>query len=224
MTVILLRCVALCAVLAAGASAIAEEVGGRAVFLVAAEQIRDPNFAHSVVLLTYESGGQPFGVIINRPLHHRLDEIFPEHPQLRDRHEELYFGGPVARGALVFLLRSADPPPHGIPAFGDVYFTGDVAWINTLAQPPKDLRVYVGYAGWTGAQLQNEIQRGDWHVVPANAETIFREDPESVWPALNARATMIRTRLRIEERGSGKTQEASAEAAPLLAYRQHHDQ
>lgn len=187
----------------AGMPSFAADTGARAVFLVAAPQIRDPNFARSVVLLTYAAGEQPFGVIINRPLHHHLNEIFPEHPQLRQRGEELYFGGPVARDALVFLLRSADAPPNAIPVFGDLYFTGDVAWINGLARPPHDLRAYLGYAGWTAGQLQDEIQRGDWHVVQANAEAIFQQDPEAVWPALNARATMIRTDwpVRIEDRG-----------------------
>jgi len=196
---ILLRCIAVSALLLAGMPSFAADAGDSAVFLVAAPQIRDPNFARSVVLLTYAAGEEPFGVIINHPLHHHLDEMFPEHPQLRQRREEIYFGGPVARDALVFLLRSADPPPHAIPVFGDLYFTGDVAWINGLAHPPHDVRVYLGYAGWTAGQLQNEIQRGDWHVVQANAETIFQRDPESVWPALNARATMIRTKFRIED-------------------------
>ena len=46
------------------------------------------------------------------------------------------------------------------------------------------LRGFAGYAGWAPGQLEQEILRGGWHVVPATEELVFSEAPESVWEML----------------------------------------
>ena len=50
------------------------------------------------------------------------------------------------------------------------------------------LRAYAGYAGWGTGQLDREVQRGDWYVVPADAETIFRTPANEMWPRLIAKS------------------------------------
>jgi putative transcriptional regulator len=54
--------------------------------------------------------------------------------------------------------------------------------------------VYAGYAGWAPGQLQREMERGGWHVQPADAETVFEKDPARIWPELIEQATAKRTR------------------------------
>ena len=80
----------------------------------------------------------------------------------------------------------------------DVYFTGDTAFIDGLLKrpdPTRGLRVYAGYSGWAPGQLQIEIARGGWHVLPADAETVFEKDPARIWPDLIQRAATKRTLL-----------------------------
>jgi putative transcriptional regulator len=60
-------------------------------------------------------------------------------------------------------------------------------------EPTRGLRVYSGYSGWAPGQLQSEISRGGWHVLPADAETVFDKDPAQIWPELIKRATTTRT-------------------------------
>ncbi len=53
----------------------------------------------------------------------------------------------------------------------------------------EDFRVYAGYAGWAPGQLEREIDRGDWHVLNADAETVFDKKPDAIWPELIERAS-----------------------------------
>ena len=199
--------VLLAAILAVAAPvAPAAESGANAIFLIAGRELVDPNFEKTVVLVTHPRQGAPFGVIINRPLTDRLSEIMPDQPSLKGRKEVLYFGGPVARQGLVFLVRSANPPPNAVMVLPDVFFTADTDLIENLLKRPnplEGLRVFAGYSGWGPGQLQREMARGGWHVAPADSKTVFDKDPKSIWPELIERATIRQTR------GDGETPAAS---------------
>jgi len=175
----------------------AAETQANAIFLVAKRELSDPNFRETVVLVTHPPQGGPFGVIVNRPLGARLSEVFTDQPLLQGRKEVLYYGGPVGRQGLVFLVRSSTPPQGATLALRDVFFTSDIEMIEKLFQrkdPLAGLRVFAGYSGWAPGQLQNEIARGGWLVVPADAESVFDKDPAGLWPELIERATARQAR------------------------------
>jgi len=174
----------------------AAEGDANAIFLVASVEMRDPNFRETVVLVTHPREGAPWGVIINRPLEQRLSEIFTEFEILKAHKDTLFFGGPVVPDGLVFLVRAPQPPPRAVVVLRDVYFVGDVEWIEGLLrrlEPTQGLRVYAGYSGWAPGQLQAEIARGGWHVLPADTATVFEADPLRIWPELIKRATTTHT-------------------------------
>lgn len=98
----------------------------------------------------------------------------------------------------IFLVRTTKPPPRSVPVLKDVYFVSDLDWIDALfkrPEPTRGLRVYFGHAGWAPGQLQNELERGGWHVVPADAAVVFETDPALIWPDLIKRATAKRAHL-----------------------------
>jgi putative transcriptional regulator len=175
----------------------AAEGVANAIFLVASSELKERNFRETVVLVTQPPRGGPWGVIINRPLVQRLSEVFTEYETLKDRKDVVHFGGPVQRDGLVFLVRTSKPPPRAVPVLKDVYFVSDLDWIDELfrrPEPTRGVRVYYGHSGWAPGQLQNELKRGGWHVVPADAETVFDKDPVRIWPELIERATTRPTR------------------------------
>ena len=194
--------VALLAFLMMPAVAMAAELAN-AIFLVAKHEMKDPRFRETVVLVTQPPQGGPFGVIVNRPLTRLLSEIFPQHAGFKGKTAVLFRGGPVNPDGLVFLVRTSKPPVRAMHVLKDVYFTGDTEWIETLLQrpdPTRGMRVYAGYSGWGQGQLQNEMQRGDWYVLPADAETIFEKDVSRIWPDLVQRASARPTRVAPEAR------------------------
>jgi putative AlgH/UPF0301 family transcriptional regulator len=50
--------------------------------------------------------------------------------------------------------------------------------------------VFAGYSGWGPRQLDNEVALGGWHVLPADAETIFEKEPSQIWPELIRRNSL----------------------------------
>jgi len=192
---------ALSLLLAVPPAVMAAEDSPNSVFLVARRGLPDPNFRETVVLVTQPRHGGPFGVIINRPLDQRLSQVFGEFESLKDRKDVLYFGGPVKPDGLVFLVRAKTRPPRGMTVLNDVYFTGDMELIETLLDrenPTEGLKVFAGYSGWGPGQLQHEIGRGDWHILPASAATIFEKDASRIWPELIKGVGVRKTRASLE--------------------------
>ena len=82
---------------------------GAAILLVADPELSDPNFRHSVVLVSGHRGvAGPIGVIINRPTTVTLARALPDVKALSGLDDKVYFGGPVSTQALFYVFRS--PP------------------------------------------------------------------------------------------------------------------
>ncbi len=54
---------------------------------------------------------------------------------------------------------------------------------------------YIGYAGWQAGQLEHEVELGAWHILPADAGTVFHADPDSVWERMIRRTETQIARL-----------------------------
>src|SRR5262245_24455230 len=185
-----LACAATMALATAPAEAMAADVAN-GIFLIARHDMKDPRFKETVLLVTQPPEGGPFGVIVNRPLPRLLSEVFPNQPALKGRKDVLFVGGPVSPDRVLFLVRTAKPPERAVHVLKNVYFTMDGAWVDELLQrtsPARVLRVFAGYSGWAPGQLQNELQRGDWYVLPADADTIFEKEVSRIWSELVQRA------------------------------------
>ncbi len=167
------------------------------VFLVAKPDMPDANFRETVILITQpEAGSGPLGVIINRPLAARLNDLLPKLSVIPESSNQLYGGGPVARNRVLFLVRSREPAARSLRVLDDVYMTGDAQLPAKVARgelKAEDYRAYIGYAGWAPRQLQAEITAGGWYLLPADADTIFAPDAAAVWPAMVKRATQRAT-------------------------------
>jgi putative transcriptional regulator len=134
------------------------------------------------VLVTQTPDFSTVGVILNRPtsVRHELSG------------EPVYSGGPVMTRALVALFRSASAPRE--PSFHvlqGIYLSMHPAILERLSAP---YRIYAGFAGWMPGQLESEIRRDGWYVLPANEELLFRKDTSGMWDELVERASGRRTR------------------------------
>ncbi|RYJ05490.1 MAG: hypothetical protein EON52_11280, partial [Actinomycetales bacterium] len=48
----------------------------------------------------------------------------------------------------------------------------------------QGLRVFAGYAGWSGGQLEAEVAEGSWVVVEAHDDDLVSPQPELLWSAV----------------------------------------
>src|SRR2546421_1215531 len=152
-------------------------------FLVARHVLRDPNFARTVVLLLAHNEDGAFGLVVNRP---STAEGLPF---------PLFSGGPCPSPGLLMLHGHADwvdQSPELSGAGGQELvpgvFMGDAASFVRVSKPSSDdalrFRVFRGYAGWGGGQLEGELAAGAWALVPVTAELLFDTPVEELWDRL----------------------------------------
>jgi len=155
-------------------------------FLVARREMRDPNFAKTVVLLLDYGAEGALGLVINRPSHLKVSSLSSEIEDLASRTDPIYVGGPVPAESLFVIFSADEPPEDSEPVFERVHVTRSAEVLRGLAgsDVPSEFRVIAGYAGWGPAQLDNEIARGDWYVVEADEGSVFTNEPDEVWEAL----------------------------------------
>lgn len=166
-------------------------------FLIAARGMRDPNFAQTVVFLIDFDAQGAFGLIIDRPTRHTLAELWPEIAGLEVH--SVHFGGPVFPNRLLFLLRSNDAPQGTRQVIPGVHLGSDELVLKRIiAKGEEEFRAYAGYSGWGAGQLDIEIARGDWHIIPAERRFIFDHQPAEVWGQLIQRVDIQVVKRREE--------------------------
>jgi putative transcriptional regulator len=157
-----------------------------AILIIARDDLPDPNFADSIVLVMNNLGPGPVGFIINRPMPIPVSRLFPDVERLAQVRNKVYFGGPVDFGSVWFLFRAVTPPEHAIKACDGVYLSADRQLLLQLLgrnKPMDSLRIFLGHAGWAPGQLEAEIARRDWTSKRAEMEAIFSGKSEHPWPS-----------------------------------------
>lgn len=157
-----------------------------AIILVATSQIRDSMFRESVILVLRHGRSRPMGVILNKPL--------PRTAGAEDT-EGLpppFVGGPVSPRNVINLFRLEGGSGSGLLTIdGDVHLGFGLNLLQALLkhQPVPPLRVFFGLTLWQHGQLENEVSRGDWWILPYDADLPFRADHEKLWQELTAKAS-----------------------------------
>src|SRR6266581_2821422 len=87
--------------------------------------------------------------------------------------EPIFFGGPVALQGLFAVFRADRLPGEAVTMLPGLYLALQPDTIDALLNnPPRSIRFFAGYSGWAPGQLRGEIDRGDWLVVEADADTV----------------------------------------------------
>jgi len=156
-----------------------------AILILAHDDVADPDFAQSVVLVMNNLAPAPVGIIVNRPTRIGVSQLFPDLKRLAALPDKVYFGGPVEIDTVWFLFRAAKPPEHAIRAFDDIYVSADRELLLKLLgrdKPMEGLRIFAGHAGWAPGQLEGEINSGDWTLRRADSDAIFNGKSDHPWP------------------------------------------
>ena len=156
-------------------------------FLVASEDIKDPRFKEAVILVTPHHRGEVIGVVVNKPTETAVSTLFPQ-SELKDEHSrQLYYGGPLSKQSLLFLISSKKQPEASLRIFDNVFLSTDSKVLQQVLRHPKPfagLRVFSGYAGWKPGQLEAEVEEGYWLLREADTEILFNTEPGLMWRKL----------------------------------------
>jgi putative transcriptional regulator len=156
-------------------------------FLVATSKLRDRMFGRSIILLVAHNQNGSMGLILNKQTDVKIADLLTDIKGLAKAPDRLHLGGPVSLDAFFLLIRMGKKPDESEHIFANIYMTQSQAVLKRIADHRKrgeNFRFFAGYAGWTAGQLEVEVIRGDWLVMPADPEVVFDKDPDGLYDRL----------------------------------------
>jgi putative transcriptional regulator len=157
--------------------------------LIAMPSMEDPNFAQTVALVCDHGPGGALALIVNKPLPMRMGEVFAQLEiqiatgPLTERN--VLRGGPMQtdRGFVVHPAGGEWDSTLQVSDRLHVTTSRDILTAIARGEGPADAIVALGYAGWEGGQLEDEIRANAWLNAPVDAGLIFDLPFESRWEA-----------------------------------------
>ncbi|WP_265570664.1 YqgE/AlgH family protein [Sphingomicrobium nitratireducens] len=156
--------------------------------LLAMPGMGDPRFEHAVILMAAHDEDGAIGVGIGqvragltlRDLLKQLEIDPGEAPPAPIHH-----GGPVEPGR-GFVLHSNDwSGQDTVDVAGRCALTGTQDVLRAIAEGrgPSRYIVSLGYAGWDGGQLEEELTHHGWFAAPSSEALLFDLDADARWTA-----------------------------------------
>jgi putative transcriptional regulator len=152
--------------------------------LVATPSLRSAAFTRTVVLLLDHGDEGALGVVLNRPMEVDVAAVLPAWQPHVTSPGVLFQGGPVALDSALGLV---SVPGDELEPPGVRRISGSLGLVDLDAAPEEvvprvsGLRIFAGYAGWAGGQLEAEVGEGSWYVVDGEARDPFVDDPQTLW-------------------------------------------
>lgn len=136
----------------------------------------DANFERAVILVAEHNDNGTVGFVLNKPSETLLGELLPE-----TRSQQLvYVGGPVSNSALHALHNVSSV--GGEPIAKNLFWGGDIDELLETKMPNPWMRFFVGYSGWSGGQLEYELEDGAWIVCDEiDTQVILHADNQEMW-------------------------------------------
>ena len=154
----------------------------RGKILISEPFLRDATFGRSVILLIDHSNEGTMGLVINKKLPLLVNDIITEFKYLDEI--PLYKGGPVATDTLFYLHTLAEIP-GAISIIKGLYLNGDFNEIKKYIlqgnQVNERIRFFLGYSGWEGEQLSNEIRENTWLVSEEEKSYLMKNGTKDMW-------------------------------------------
>jgi putative transcriptional regulator len=158
--------------------------------LLAMPQLADPNFSRAVVLMIEHSEQGSFGLVINHPSPIKATELL-DSLEMAWRGEDsavVWAGGPVSPSTGWVLHEPVTVAAANTG--GTIEITSTISLSTSpdrlrviASQPPRNVRLLLGYSGWGPGQLAAEMARGAWLHTNADPKLVFETPPDEMWEA-----------------------------------------
>ena len=154
--------------------------------LLAHPTLNEGIFRRSVILLPAHDENGSMGIVLNQPLHKRIGEVASEFALGPLSDVPIFSGGPIASDKLMFCAWRMHAQGIGF----QLMFGIDPEKAMTLQyEQGMHLRAFYGYAGWDAGQLERELRRDTWIVMPLLPDLIEETnanaaDGDALWRAI----------------------------------------
>ena len=150
--------------------------------LISEPFLHDDYFRRAVVLIAEHNEKGTVGFILNKPLDILVTEAIPDFPEYD---KVAFFGGPVQRDQLYFVHTAGEKIEGSFPIGKDLFWLGDFDIVKQKIEDKeitsKEIRFFIGYAGWEPGQLEKELKEKSWFVSKCDNDLIFNVDSSMMW-------------------------------------------
>jgi putative transcriptional regulator len=153
--------------------------------LLATPSLLDPNFRDGVVLMCHHDDDGGMGVLINREQSITLDAVLSDlkldNAQLLNM--PTYEGGPLEPFRGFVLHDGSRMYDSTLIITPELRLTTSRDVLEDIASDvgPAYFMLVLGYAGWAGGQLEDELTRNDWLIAPSTTDIIFKAPAGERW-------------------------------------------
>ena len=147
--------------------------------LIAHPNLLDPNFRRTVLFIAaHDAGDGSFGLVLNRATDKKVADLIEE-PALGPLAKiPVFLGGPVGKDKLTFAAFKWRTESQTVECRVslDLEEARDAALDSDTV-----VRAFLGYAGWSGGQLENELEQKAWVVQKPDRDVLDPESCKQMW-------------------------------------------
>ncbi|MDD5351528.1 MAG: YqgE/AlgH family protein [Chthoniobacteraceae bacterium] len=156
-------------------------LGLEGALLIAHPTLLDPNFRRTVLyLVSHDAEEGALGIVLNRAMDKTVKDLLalPDLGALGAI--PVFSGGPVSRDRMTFAVFEWERETQTVVCRLNV----DLEEAKELAEEGEAVvRAFVGYAGWSGGQLEAELEQKAWVVQKPDREVLDPESCKRMWAA-----------------------------------------
>jgi len=150
--------------------------------LIAEPFMMEGPFRRSVILVCEHRPDGTVGFILNKPIDMEIASLVSNFP---DFEAPVFYGGPVSTDTIHYIHNVGHLLDDSNEVTRGVYWGGDFDKLKFLITSglikKENIKFFVGYSGWSGGQLQDELQEGTWITDEMYPNYAFKDDEVSLW-------------------------------------------
>lgn len=149
--------------------------------------LNDNYFSNSVILLCESNEKGAFGLVLNHFIEDSLSDLMQTFSEVDSSSFPISLGGPVDTDSIYFIHNRPDLIENSLHVFDNIYLGdgnrfSEIALLITQEKISKDeIKFFLGYSGWTGKQLEEEINKNSWFIGNLSSHTIMTYHKEDIW-------------------------------------------
>lgn len=151
-------------------------------FLIAHPMLQDGYFKRAVIYLTEHNDEGSLGFVLNFKTDLMLRDLFPH---IKNGNFPVYEGGPVSKNQLYYIHNLGNNLAESIKIKDDLWWGGNFFELAYMIDHGKvkshNVKFFMGYAGWTPGQLNEELIQKAWFNNEAEPVLVLQSDPKTLW-------------------------------------------
>tara|TARA_Y100001970_G_scaffold43508_1_gene54232 strand:+ start:530 stop:1081 length:552 start_codon:yes stop_codon:yes gene_type:complete len=152
-------------------------------FLITMPSFSDSVFDKGIIYVCEHNDEGAMGIMINKPIPNIEKLLYKLDIKDLSPKPNVYLGGPVDINKGFVIHEKGYKTKGTLSVSSQISLTSNLDIINDIldGKGPSNYRFALGYSGWGPGQLEEELKRGDWLILPAYKQIMFDTPDSMMW-------------------------------------------